>query len=93
MTTASAQLSTTPATESPGTQALQDVLYDTLAVGVDSDASASTASAIETFLHEHARSPKSMLTTPRSSGGRGMPSSPSSPPVMACSLIAENQNT
>jgi len=58
MTTASALLSATPAPESPSTQALQDVLYDTLAVGVDSDASASTASAIEKFLHEHARSPK-----------------------------------
>lgn len=58
MTTASALLSATPAAESPSTQALQDVLYDTLAVGVDSDASATTASAIETFLHEHARSPK-----------------------------------
>lgn len=56
MTTASARLPA--AAELPSTQALQDVLYDILAVGVDSDASASTTHAIEVFLHEHARSPK-----------------------------------
>jgi hypothetical protein len=51
-------LPTVPAVEPPSVQMLQDVLYDILAVGVDSDASASTTGAIETFLHEHARSPK-----------------------------------
>jgi hypothetical protein len=58
MITAPAMLPVMTTVEPPSAQALQDVLYDILAVGVDSDASATTASAIEGFLHEHARSPK-----------------------------------
>jgi hypothetical protein len=39
---------------------LQDILYDMLATGVDADQPVATTSAIERFLHEHAREPKSL---------------------------------
>lgn len=41
-------------------QAMQDLLYDILATGVDSESSDVSVEAIEAFLHEHARSPKSV---------------------------------
>lgn len=41
-------------------QAMQDVLYDILATGIDTDQNDVPSSEIERFLHEHARSPKSL---------------------------------
>lgn len=40
-------------------QAMQDLLYDILATGVDSERTDVAIETIETFLHEHARQPKS----------------------------------
>ncbi len=39
-------------------QAMQDVLYDLLALGVDPDQQDVPSAQIESFLHEHARAPK-----------------------------------
>jgi hypothetical protein len=40
-------------------QAMQDLLYDILATGVDAEQASVSVEAVERFLHEHARSPKS----------------------------------
>jgi hypothetical protein len=42
-------------------QAMQDVLYDILATGIDPEQNDVPSAEIERFLHEHARSPKSLL--------------------------------
>jgi hypothetical protein len=42
-------------------QAMQDVLYDILATGIDPEQNDVPSGEIERFLHEHARSPKSLL--------------------------------
>lgn len=39
-------------------QAMQDLLYDILATGVDAEQSSVSVEAVERFLHEHARAPK-----------------------------------
>jgi hypothetical protein len=41
-------------------QAMQDVLYDILAMGIDPDQQDVPSAEIERFLHEHARAPKSL---------------------------------
>ena len=41
-------------------QAMQDVLYDILATGIDPDLSDAPSAEIERFLHEHARTPKTI---------------------------------
>ena len=43
----------------PSALELEDMLYDILASGADPNVSASTLSAVQTFLHEHARSKRS----------------------------------
>ena len=40
-------------------QAMQDLLYDILATGVDAEQASASIEAVERFLHEHARSAKS----------------------------------
>jgi hypothetical protein len=47
------------ASEARQVQAMQDLLYDILATGVDSESSDVSIETIEAFLHEHARVPKS----------------------------------
>lgn len=55
--------STPSAPSAPGEarqlQVMQDLLYDILATGVDSERTDVSIQSIETFLHEHARAPKS----------------------------------
>lgn len=46
------------ASEARQVQAMQDLLYDILATGVDSERTDVAIEAIEAFLHEHARTPK-----------------------------------
>src|SRR5262245_17784727 len=41
-------------------QAMQDVLYDIIATGIDVEPNDVPSAAIERFLHEHARTPKSV---------------------------------
>jgi hypothetical protein len=41
-------------------QAMQDLLYDILATGVDAESTDVSIEIIEAFLHEHARAPKSL---------------------------------
>src|SRR5712671_6118944 len=41
-------------------QAMQDVLYDILATGIDPEQSDAPSAEIERFLHEHARAPKTL---------------------------------
>jgi hypothetical protein len=48
------------ASEARQVQAMQDLLYDILATGVDSERTDVSIEAIEAFLHEHARTPKSV---------------------------------
>jgi len=52
--------SPSPAGEARQVQAMQDLLYDILATGVDSERSDVSIATIESFLHEHARTPKSL---------------------------------
>lgn len=47
------------ASEARQVQAMQDLLYDILATGVDSESTDVSVETIEAFLHEHARVPKS----------------------------------
>lgn len=48
------------ASEARQVQAMQDLLYDILATGVDSERTDVSIETIEAFLHEHARTPKSV---------------------------------
>jgi hypothetical protein len=48
------------ASEARQVQAMQDLLYDILATGVDSERTDVAIETIEAFLHEHARVPKSL---------------------------------
>jgi hypothetical protein len=52
-------LSSDPTANRVDLQAMQDVLYDILATGVDAEPASASVEAVERFLHEHARSPKS----------------------------------
>jgi hypothetical protein len=58
---ATATVSPEPYALAADVQAMQDVLYDILATGIDSEQSDVPSAEIERFLHEHARSPKSLL--------------------------------
>ena len=49
-----------PSGEARQVQAMQDLLYDILATGVDSESTDVSIETIESFLHEHARAPKSL---------------------------------
>jgi hypothetical protein len=52
-------LSSDPSAHRIDVQAMQDVLYDILATGIDAEQASASVEAVERFLHEHARSPKS----------------------------------
>jgi hypothetical protein len=49
-----------PTGEGRQVQAMQDLLYDILATGVDAESTDVSIETIEAFLHEHARAPKSL---------------------------------
>jgi hypothetical protein len=53
-------MSSEPQALAADVQAMQDVLYDILATGIDTEQNDVPSSEIERFLHEHARSPKSL---------------------------------
>jgi hypothetical protein len=52
--------SPSPTGEARQVQAMQDLLYDILATGVDAESTDVSIETIEAFLHEHARAPKSL---------------------------------
>jgi hypothetical protein len=58
---ATATVSPEPHALAADVQAMQDVLYDILATGIDPEQNDVASAEIERFLHEHARSPKSLL--------------------------------
>jgi hypothetical protein len=58
---ATATFSPDPHALAADVQAMQDVLYDILATGIDPEQNDVPSAEIERFLHEHARSPKSLL--------------------------------
>jgi hypothetical protein len=57
---AMSSISTEPSAPEADVQTMQDVLYDILAVGMDAEQNDVPSAAIERFLHEHAREPKSL---------------------------------